>query len=935
MFLWDIPHKKETELHTLNEFLDYMASRFGTGAAYKWIGDGATVSKSFIDLRDDALRTSAELNRCFGTQKKIALIGEMSYSWICVWYGIITGGNISVPLDTKLSPEELAERLNFADVSIVFLSERFAVLEETIRRLCDKVTVVQKLEDYPGCLSAERSGSFPATDPDALASLMFTSGTSGDGLKAAMITQRGILADVTGPVPLCVPGDRLLSLLPIHHCFEIFVGQMKYLYLGATICINDSMANLIPNLTRFGITIVVAVPALANMLAAFIAQGLKTHSINEVKQMLGGKLRRITIGGASASKEVIDTLGLAGITVFVGYGLTESTGGCLANCDASIRPREAGGPYVEGMEMKLEDGELCLKGPMIMQGYYKSPELTAKVLENGWFHTGDLAEITDEGYVIIRGRKDNMIKTPNGEKIYPEVWESRLSMIEGVSAGMVASVNNHLTAILFLKEDTPDNRKAVVKRIDEINGALPGYERIMDVRFREKPFPMTTSMKIKRREVIREISRECRNTGSAAPEDDFQQQILEKVMQVLPDGTSTGIDDNLYERGLDSLSTINLSILLDCPAETIYAAKTIRRLSELLKDGTAVPERYDTGHKIEGINRYIAISPAAPAGLGKTVLLTGAGGYLGAHILNELIRQGHQVFCLVRNEEKLDQACRYYGFEEARKKAGSVIGDITKDHLGLSDTQYTGLCSSVDAVIHAAALVSHVGSEETSSLVNVGGTKEVIRFCAASGAALFHISTYAVSGFGINVPLTEDKLDIGQEIGSNPYVQTKYQAEEQVLMARAQGIPSTIFRVGNLSARSSDGLFQINAEANGMAAQLRAIRKLGCYPESMRDVPYDSTPVDKAANAIVLLAKEDGTGHIWHIMSTNISFLSRLTDGQMVSDEEFAEMLAKRSEDRDTAILSVYYRMAKAGFNTNFDFGMSQEELNRLGFVWD
>lgn len=220
---------------------------------------------------------SAELNRRFGTQKKIALIGEMSYSWISAYYGIITGGNISVPLDIKLSPEELTERLNFADVTVVFLSACFSALEEMILSQCEKIAVVLRLEDYPGGLSEERSSSFPTTDPDALASLMFTSGTSGDGLKAAMITQRGILADVTGPVPLCVPGDKLLSLLPIHHCFEIFVGQMKYLYLGATICISDSMANLMPNLTRFGITIVVAVPALANMLAAFIAQGLHNH----------------------------------------------------------------------------------------------------------------------------------------------------------------------------------------------------------------------------------------------------------------------------------------------------------------------------------------------------------------------------------------------------------------------------------------------------------------------------------------------------------------------------------------------------------------------------------------------------------------------------------------------------------------------------------
>lgn len=922
-------------MHTLQEFLDYMASRFGAAEAYTWIDNGTMVSKSFIDLRNEALWMSRELLNRFGSGTKIALIGDMSYSWICAYYGIITGGNISVPLDTKLSPAELAERLNFADVSIVFLSERLSALEDTIRGQCDQVKAVLKLEDYPGSLIQTEPGMFPNTDPDALASLMFTSGTSGDGLKAAMITQRGILADVTGPVPLCVPGDKLLSLLPIHHCFEIFVGQMKYLYLGATICINDSMANLIPNLTRYGITIVVAVPALANMLAGFIVQNLKSHSIDEVKQMLGGKLRRITIGGASAGKEVIDTLGMAGITVFVGYGLTESTGGCLANCDASIRPLEAGAPYVEGMEIKLEDGELCLRGPMIMKGYYKAPELTAKVMEDGWFHTGDLAEITDEGYVIIRGRKDNMIKTPNGEKIYPEVWESRLSMIPGVSGAMVANVSDHLTAILFLKEDTPEKREAVIQKIDAMNTDRPGYEKIPDVRFRDKPFPVTTSMKIKRREVMRELEQSARGSLYVPAQNGLQQEILEKVMQVLSVSAPIGMDDNLYERGLDSLSTIYLALLLDCAPETIYAAKTIRRLSAYLKSGASSAETPDTGRKIEGINRYIGINPAAPEGLGMTVLLTGGSGYLGVHLMAELIRKGHQVICLVRNKETLDRACRYYGFEDAGQKAETVIGDITKEHLGLSDEQYADLCTKTDAVIHAAALVSHVGSEEASFRVNVGGTKEIIRFCAASGAALFHISTYAVTGFGTNMPLTEDTLDIGQEIGSNPYVQTKYKAEEQVLMARSQSVPSAIFRVGNLSARASDGLFQINAESNGMAAQLRAFRKMGCYPECMRDVPYDATAVDKAAEAIILLAEGDGTGHIWHIMDPRVSFLPKLTDGQIVPDAEFAEMLAAKSEDRDIAILSVYCRMAKAGFNSHFDFEKSQKELHRLGFAWN
>ena len=920
-------------MHTLQEFLDYMADKFGSREAYQWLENNAIVSKSFEELKSDAGAVAGHLCASCGTGNKIALIGDMSYPWIAAYYGIMNSSNITVPLDTKLKAAELEERLDFADVTLVFLSRRYEALRESIYAHCPAVQKVLWLEDCLSDLTESSGKDIPPVDPDALASLMFTSGTSGDGLKAAMITHRAILADVIGSVPLCVPGDKLLSILPIHHCFEIFVGQMKYLYLGATICIGDSMANLIPNLTRFGITIVVAVPALANMLAAFIAQGLKTHTMEEVKKMLGGKLRRITIGGATASREVIETLGLAGITIFVGYGLTESAGGCLANCDASLRPLEAGAPYVEGMEMKLEDGELCLKGPMIMQGYYKAPELSARVMENGWFHTGDLAEITDEGYVIIHGRKDNMIKTANGEKIYPEVWESRLSMIPGVASAMVANVDDHLTALLFLKEDAPEKRDAVIRAIDGMNTSLPGYEKILDVRFREKPFPMTTSLKIRRKEVMAELSSAPRKAAFVPARNGSERTILEKVMEVMPGLTGIGIDDNLYEHGLDSLSTLSLAILLDCDPEVVYALKTVRRLSDYLSDrgGGEADER---NLKTEGINSFIRVEEKDSRKTGHTLLLTGASGFLGAHLLEELTGQGHKVICLVRNRERLDRALHYYGFSKKDRDMEVVTGDITKAGLGLEPSLYDSLCEKVNSVVHAAALVSHVGSEEASCKVNVEGTKEIIRFCRRSGASLFHISSYAVSGFKTDLALTEDVLDIGQEIGLNPYIQTKYQAEEQVLLARGEGLASTIFRIGNLTARASDGRFQINAEENGMAAQIRAIGKLGLFPETMKDVPYDQTPVDRAAKAVSLLMEEEGTGHIWHIMDPHIRYLDQLTNARAVVDRAFAARLSDLKSDRDCAILSVYWRMRLNGFNTRFVFTKTLRELDRLGFVW-
>ena len=251
-------------MKTLNEFLDYTAERYGDIEAYVWGEGEKLVSKTFAELRGDAARTAAWITSRFGTRQKMALIGDTSYSWINVYYGIMCSSNISVPTDVKLSMEQIAAQLDFADVSVVFLSRKYEALKDHILENCKQVEEVLTMEDFPEA-APETALELKdmKVDCDALASLMFTSGTSGDALKAAMITHRGIIADVIGPVPLCVPGDRLLSVLPIHHCFEIFVGQMKYLYLGGTICINDSMANLLPNLTRFGITIVVAVPALA------------------------------------------------------------------------------------------------------------------------------------------------------------------------------------------------------------------------------------------------------------------------------------------------------------------------------------------------------------------------------------------------------------------------------------------------------------------------------------------------------------------------------------------------------------------------------------------------------------------------------------------------------------------------------------------------
>ena len=962
-------------INTVKEFIWQVADQFGEHEAYAWREGGGIVTRSYTDLNNDVSGISRQIHRTVGEERHIAIIGEKSYYWMCMFYGIITSANVVVPIDVKLSPKDMTDRLDFADVSIVFLSDKFSYLKDDIKEACPKVDRIFIISEYIKEIPDEALNEpLLMVYPDQLSLLLFTSGTTGNGFKAAMITQGSLLSGVRDYAPIYRPGGRVLSVLPLHHCFELFLGQMKASYSGTTIYINDDITGLMRDFSEFKPDSMVVVPAIAKIICSVIIKAARAGSMEEARRMLGGSLKFLAIGGAASGPEMIATLYKGGIRAYNGYGLTESSGGCLINLETQSSPEACGlNPY-GNVDIKIKDGELMLSGPYIAKGYYKQPELTAKVFENGWLHTGDMARLNDEGKVIILGRKDNMINLANGEKVYPEQWEDRIAAMEGVRAGMVCAIDDHLAAVLQLADNSDKVKSHITGLIDKINATLPGYDKIMDVRFREAPFPMTSSMKIKRAEVIKELSDEqIRSALYVPPKNDSQAMIIERIRQVLPDAKEIGITDNLYEKGLDSLTTLNLALLLSCSPTVIYECKTVEKISEKI----SVKGKTDLDHlnlriKKQGINDVIKNTDEnAPWNKEGAILITGATGYLGPHIIKELIKlneradineppipdkdtYNRKIYCLVRSRERFIKTCEYYGVSLPSDKdiytalpideaspAGAlhvniepVTGDLTSENFGLSDDEYELLCDEVTVVFHCAASVAHAGSMEESYRINVGGTEEVLKFCLSSGAQLYHMSSYAVTGFNTDKPLTEDVLDIGQQITQNPYVQTKYQAEECVLAAREKGVASTIFRIGNLTKRKSDGLFQINADENGLAAQIRALNKLGVYPANMSDVCYDDTPVDKAAEAVVTLAVNDGTGSIWHIMSTNIKGIPELSDAKEVAEEEFIKRLTENGDDRDVAMLSIYYRMNKDGFNSKIDLSKTLGELNRLGFEW-
>ena len=330
----------------------------------------------------------------------------------------------------------------------------------------------------------------------------------------------------------------------------------------------------------------------------------------------------------------------------------------------------------------------------------------------------------------------------------------------------------------------------------------------------------------------------------------------------------------------------------------------------------------------------------------KYVLLTGATGFLGSHILRELLRRRMHVICLVRNEDKLRSVLKYYFPTEHEYFRYKVrIGDINKPEFGLSHEDYEMLAKKVDMVIHTAANVSHAGNYADFEATNVIGTQNVIDFCMLSGATLQHTSTASVHGSGTVEQRNPDALfdefilDIGQRYTQNVYIHSKYKAEERVILARENGLKANIFRIGNLTWRMSDGKFQKNAQDNGFLDRCRGLLKVRMYSTEIADYPIDFTPVDECADAYVRLALNNRVNNIYNLYNPNMFTIEGLcrklfVSVKKVSKDIFEKSLKDLIADKAVAVLSFYSSIASTSKNIPMSNEFTVRELKKLGFKW-
>lgn len=963
------------KLVDLQDFVKEIARLYGERDAYRYLVDDVVMHKTYLELKRDVVAAASWMHKQGWQRKHIGILGGSSYSWIVAFLGIEISDNIVIPLDNMLPKQELSELFKMGDIEVLFISKEFQPMAQSISEGDNPITTVICFEDAIWkTMLQTRPVELPSLNPEACSEILFTSGTTGIS-KGVELSQKNIVSNINDirrmDFAQNVKGNPIvMSVLPIYHTFELTVDNLGVLYCGATVCINDKLENILANMQRFHPAVILIVPTIAEVFYKKIMESMESgknkrkaafakkcnRTLGKMKidarrtlyksvlAKLGGNLTNIVVGGAALRPEIGEAFEEFGIHMYQGYGLTECAPLVAANYPDNNKYGSVGQP-VSYMKVKIVDQEILVKGDGVMRGYYKNPRATAEAIRDGWFHTGDLGYQDGDGYLYITGRSKNLIILDNGKNIYPEELEGYIMKVPGVKDVMVYDDNGKISA-LVLPTRPGDNAlaKEIKQGIRKINENLPAYKRITGLDYRAQEFPKTTTLKIKRAEVMEWLkeNRKKKAVAYVAPETAEQKRIVLAFEQALGK-RNIGICDDFFELGGDSLAALEAATVIGIQAQDIYEHPTVEQLEQamLMCEQAASQEEYvDVNALIRNnSNLFYPIEP-------DYILLTGATGFLGAHVLRELERRQLNVVCLVRNEERLRPALKNYFPKEYEEFTYKVIkGDIETPHFGLTEEEYNKLVSRVNMVIHTAANVHHAGHYADLERTNVIGTQNVIDFCKDADAVLQYTSTASVNGAGTvmqsnpEATFNEFNLDIGQNYMQNVYIHSKFKAEERVLLARADGLKANIFRIGNLTWRMKDGKFQKNAQENGFLHRCRGLFKMGMYSQELAAYPIDFTAVDECADAYVRLAMHNYVNNIYNLYNPNVVYLENLCNKmwmkvKRVPREVFEKHLKERIQDKEIAVLSFYNAIASSSKNVPMSNEFTVNELKKLGFKW-
>ncbi len=942
-----------TKIRNLKHMVDYASENFPERDFIQYKIPGGIESKTYENLKCDCDAFSLMLEKKGLCGAHVAVIGPTSYNWIVTYFGTAATESIIVPLATAETVEMNVKLIDFADVDVLVFDEKNKPLYEAVKENLPRVklfisvdntsdndeiiNIGDILKDFEGVYDKE-------PESDSVCAIMFTSGTTGFP-KGVMLTHRNLVYSATS-VHVACPTTKMFCCLPIYHGFCFTANITKSICRGKTVCVNDSLANLVPDLRLYKPDSIVVVPQIVKKLMAgalkYAASKPDLSEEEAVREFLGGNVIDIISGGAPLDAALNERFNATGILVLNGYGMTECSPIISNNAVGNFRHGSVGMP-IPCMDVKIVDGEILVKGPSVMKGYYKNPEATREAFtEDGYLHTGDVGHFDDDGFLYITGRCKNLILLDNGENVSAEMLEERFSFEKIVSEVVCFGENGAIYAEIYpdktyiTENNITDIDSAMIEMLTRVNSGLAVFQRISAYILRDTPFPRTASSKIKRGN-----HGTVKKPDPVMPKTPEEQVVFDSVKELLGIA-ELSMTDNFFAVGGDSLNAVELALTLNVKPQTVYDNPFLYALANKLLDRTETE-----ADGIPDINELIAKTSGVSDTEKeyKTVLLTGATGFLGVHILKELIDRGVKVYCLLRNEKKLSSQLQYYFGIENISGAVPVKGNIEERSLGLSRDKYNSLAEEIDAVYHVAANVHHAGDYSELEKTNVNGTKNIIEFCFDADAVLHHTSTVSLHGAATvrqtrkNAEFRETLLNIGQKYCDNVYIHSKYRAEEAVIEARTRGLRANIYRIGNLTWRASDGRFQRNSDDNGFLHRLHAMLKIGIYHENLDKYPMDLTPVDECADAFVRLSMLGKTNEIYHLYNHNyldsrdmFRFLG--VPFRHTSTLEMIETAFANSDDRDIGVYLFYMIISGRSDNVPMHNDFTLERLSETGFKW-
>lgn len=450
---------------------------------------------------------------------KVALIGENSHEWILSYFAVVCGGNVIVPIDKELSNEDIGDLIKKSGATALIYSDSYSDIAEEHRHL--QLFNMKEFDAYVSDgKSLVNSGNKDfinhEIDNKKLCSVIYTSGTTGKP-KGVMLCQKNLTADIIGACEnVHIAGSSMLTL-PLHHTFAFSTSVLSMLLKGVTISINSSLRSFEKDLKAFNPQNMFLVPLYVEAMYKNIwnkaeEQGktkalkialkishilrkigidIRRKAFRNILAELGGNLDLIVSGGAPINEKYIKFFESIGITVLNGYGITECSPVVAVNRNKDARVNSVG-LILSCNQIKIQDGEILVKGENVMLGYDNNKDATAEAFDGEWFKTGDLGYVKDN-YLYITGRKKNLIILSNGKNVSPEELEEKIQLIENVIEVMVYAENGCITAEVYA-----ENTDNIQNDINELNKTLPIYKQIAKVKFRECEFDKTTTKKIKR-----------------------------------------------------------------------------------------------------------------------------------------------------------------------------------------------------------------------------------------------------------------------------------------------------------------------------------------------------------------------------------------------------------------------------------------------------